>query len=150
MTDWQMNYWMRLAQQSAMSIPIEVRMPLLDHHVVEYAFQLPLDYMIKDGWLKWILRKSFDKDLPRSVVWREKKMGFPTPVTQWLLELKPHLLGVLDSSTCPWIRMDRIHQKYNEIAQRDPLFLWRMLSVGLWWNRCVQNESLNQHQAIAA
>ncbi|MCZ6836565.1 MAG: asparagine synthase (glutamine-hydrolyzing) [Planctomycetota bacterium] len=150
MTDWQMNYWMRLCQQTSMSIPIEIRKPLLDHRVIEYAFQLPLDYMIKDGWLKWILRKAFEDDLPRGVVWRDKKMGFPTPVTQWLLELKPQLLGVLESTTCPWIRMDRIQATYNEIAQRDPLFLWRMLSVGLWWNRCVQDESLNRNPSIAA
>ena len=77
--DWQMNYWLRVGNLASLAVPIEIRAPFLDHRVVEFVFQLPIDYLIRDGWLKWILRESMTDRLPSEIVWRSNKMGFPFP-----------------------------------------------------------------------
>ena len=70
--DWQMNYWLRVGNLASLAVPIEIRAPFLDHRVVEFVFQLPIDYLIRDGWLKWILRQSMTDRLP------PKSCGGPT------------------------------------------------------------------------
>jgi asparagine synthase (glutamine-hydrolysing) len=62
----------------------EVRLPFLSHHLVEFIFSLPAHYKIRQGFGKWILRKSMDNYLPNEVCWRKGKVGFEPPQQQWL------------------------------------------------------------------
>lgn len=61
---------------------LEVRSPYLDHHVVEYVFNLPLEYKIKKYATKYILKKIGLKYLPPEIVFR-KKQGFMVPLDVW-------------------------------------------------------------------
>lgn len=70
-----MPYWLTSGDKSQMSIPMEVRMPFLDHRVMELALKLPTSYLIRNGWHKWILRKAFEAHLPHEIVWRRNKAG---------------------------------------------------------------------------
>ena len=79
MTDWLMNYWLRIDNQNSMGVPLELRLPFLDYRVVEFGFTLPMEFLIRDGWMKWLLRCAMEDLLPRDVVWRKRKMGFPFP-----------------------------------------------------------------------
>ena len=49
---------------------VEARHPLLDKRVVEFCCRLPWDQQVRNGWSKWILRKSFDTHLPKGLAWR--------------------------------------------------------------------------------
>lgn len=149
MTDWQMNYWLRSGGQSAMGVPIEVRAPFLDHHVVEFAFSLPVTYLIRDGWLKWILREAVKDLLPREVVWRRQKMGFPFPIEQWLLLSRAELLAMVEPIECPYVSHGALRAQYEVLARTDPMFLWRVISLCLWWRRCVQDPSLETARLAA-
>ena len=88
---------------SSMSGSVELRVPFLDHKIVEFAAQIPDKYkkkwkknskkirmcMISDSISenydisKYILRKSFDKILPTKIINR-KKIGFPVPTHDFL------------------------------------------------------------------
>ncbi len=91
---------------TTMAASVEARVPFVDHRLVEFAFTIPIKYKLK--WKsrtdeataftcnsdqisekydipKYILKKTFENDLPKEVVWR-KKMGFPVPVHKWLGE----------------------------------------------------------------
>src|SRR5262245_15092710 len=72
-------YYMRSGDRGYMGVPLETRDPLLDFRVIDLAFRLPVTYLIRDGWHKWILRKAMEELLPAEIVWRKKKMGFPFP-----------------------------------------------------------------------
>ncbi|NJK40813.1 MAG: asparagine synthase (glutamine-hydrolyzing) [Acaryochloridaceae cyanobacterium SU_2_1] len=76
MGPWLMNYWLRSGNTSFMGVPMESRMPFLDYRFVELAFTLPLSYLIRDGWLKWIMRDSLQDLLPPEVLWRKAKWAF--------------------------------------------------------------------------
>lgn len=69
--------------RNSMAHSIESRLPFLDHRLVEFMIQLPVDLKLKNGWSKYILRKSI-KELPDEIRWRRDKQGFVTPEEIWL------------------------------------------------------------------
>jgi len=69
--------------RATMGVSLEARVPFLNHHVVEFAYRLPLSMKINNGQGKLILRKLLDKHIPRELVERSK-MGFGVPIDSWL------------------------------------------------------------------
>ena len=137
-----LNYWLRIDNQNAMSIPLELRAPLLDHRVVEFAFTLPLGYLMRDGWMKWILRTAIDDDLPPEVTWRRTKAGFPFPLGGWLERHRPRLLAMLADSECPYLDRRRLVDHWSDLAAHAPNRLWALTSLGLWWKKVVEDRAL--------
>lgn len=70
---------LRYADRNAMAHAVEVRLPFLSHKLVEYVFSLPATLKIKDGFTKWILRKSMEPLVPPQITWRSDKIGYETP-----------------------------------------------------------------------
>ncbi|MES1224461.1 MAG: asparagine synthase-related protein, partial [Bacteroidota bacterium] len=75
---------LRYADRNSMAHGCEVRLPFLDHNLVEFIFSLPADFKIRQGWTKWILRKSVNEKLPADITWRKNKVGFEPPQRQWM------------------------------------------------------------------
>jgi asparagine synthase (glutamine-hydrolysing) len=140
--DWQMNYWLRVANISSMGVPIEIRSPLLDHRVVELAFSLPVGFLIRDGWLKWILRHAMRELLPEEIVWRPRKTGFPFPYQRWLRSSKKRFLESVAGTEIPCVDLRTLEARYDQLVASDPLLLWRFISVSLWYKRCVLGETI--------
>ena len=74
---------LRFSDRSSMAFSREIRMPFLSHSLVEFAFSLPNDFKMFNGWSKKILRDSMDKVLPKEITWRKDKKGFQAP-NAWL------------------------------------------------------------------
>ena len=140
--DGQVNYWLRLGNLASLSVPIEIRVPFLDHRVVEFAFGLPTGYLIRDGWLKWILREAVSDILPSEIVWRTNKVGFPFPYREWLVKSKQRFFSIVAGSDVPYVDLRVLRDQYDRLAQEDPLMLWRLIVTTLWWKRCIVGESL--------
>ena len=71
-----------LSDRASMAHSLEMRVPFLDHHVVEFFWALPDHFKIKGFTKKYILKKAADRLLPREIIYR-KKMGFSVPLTVW-------------------------------------------------------------------
>jgi len=83
--------------RASMAASLEVRVPLLDHRVMEYAASLPENLKYRNGTGKYILKKLLAKYVPGELFERPK-MGFGVPIDLWLRkELKDLLLDYLSS-----------------------------------------------------
>ncbi|MGV0983523.1 MAG: asparagine synthase (glutamine-hydrolyzing) [Limnohabitans sp.] len=142
MTHRMMNYWMRSGMKSSYGIPIEPRAPFLDYRVVEFCSTLPPEYLIHDGWLKYVLRKAVEPYLPADVVWRRNKMGFPFPYREWLTASKPMVLTNLAGLECPFINLATFAPNYDRFVAVAPVTLWRLISILLWWKRVVEGNEI--------
>ena len=68
---------------SSMSYALEAREPLLDHELVEWSLKLPLEWKLRGGKSKYLLRRLAERYLPREIVDRPKQ-GFAVPIDRWL------------------------------------------------------------------
>jgi len=69
--------------RASMANGLEVRVPLLDHRIAEFAWSLPFDLRIRNGEGKWLLKTLLHRHVPRELVDRPK-MGFAVPVGEWI------------------------------------------------------------------
>jgi asparagine synthase (glutamine-hydrolysing) len=69
--------------RASMACGLEVRVPILDHRIAEFAWTLPPSLRIRNGEGKWMLKTLLHRHVPRGLVDRPK-MGFAVPVGEWV------------------------------------------------------------------
>jgi len=127
--------------RASMSIGLEIRVPLLDHRVIEFAWKIPTYMKIRDGRGKRILTNVLHRYVPNDLVQRDK-MGFSVPIDTWLR-------GPLRDWAEHLLSMDRLEREgfFNHREIRDiwmnhltgqrslgPL-LWPILMFQAWLDR---------------
>ena len=75
----------RYEDRNSMAHSIETRTPFLDHRLVNFCLSLVEQLKIKNGWTKYILRKSIN-ELPKEISWRKDKRNFLIPEHYWIRE----------------------------------------------------------------
>jgi asparagine synthase (glutamine-hydrolysing) len=123
----------------SMATSLEVRVPILDHEFVEWATGLPLDWKMRGGKQKYILRKLAERvGVPREVLYRPKQ-GFALPLVHWLkhelkelimtLLLDPRTLqrGYFEARAVRQLLDEHFRGRRNHSAQ-----IWRLLIFELW------------------
>lgn len=123
----------------SMLASLEVRVPILDQDFVEWATALPIDWKIRGGRQKYILRKLAERvGVPREVLYRPKK-GFALPLVHWMRhELKELIMNVLlDPETMQrgYFEPRGVKQLLDEHfrGRRDHSGrIWRLLMFELW------------------
>lgn len=126
---------LRYEDRSSMAFSIESRVPFLDHRVVEYSIALNNSWKIKDGFTKYILRKSYEPILHSDVIWRKEKFGFLTPQNQWKNEFRSNLSNYLNDFQFP----DFLNKKFIveicniELTGNSPISeFWKLISFLKW------------------
>ncbi len=137
----QKTYLMELLMkqdQMSMASSIESRVPFLDHPLVEFAARVPDDLKIRNGEGKYIVKRAVEDLLPREIIYR-KKMGFPTPVRDWLLDdrAQPLFDLLLDRNGLLAEYVDSAFLKNLIERQRSGVEdatdrLWRLLNLQIW------------------
>ena len=124
--------------RASMAHSLEVRVPLLDHEVMEFAARLPARYKLRRGEGKYIFKKSLESIVPHEILHR-RKMGFSVPLSRWLrddlkttfeehvLARDPFIATLVDPE--PVRRLWAQHQR----GTRDySAHLWAILVLECW------------------
>ena len=138
-TKYSLAFLLKETERNSSAFGIETRIPFLDHRLVEYVFSLPLDYKIRNGWTKWILREAMHGILPELVRKRRKKVGFGTPEVRWLRELGSEIEELFNSrefKTRGYWNAEKISKNFSDFCKGkriQPDFFWRVVSLEIWF-----------------
>jgi len=122
----------------SMAHSLEVRCPLLDHRILEFAARLPASLKVDGRQGKLPLRELAARRLPEEVRTRPKQ-GFSVPAARWLREdLKPLAESVIFDSSRPLAAvlegqsLQRLWREHQSGARDHSVFLWGQMMLGLW------------------
>jgi asparagine synthase (glutamine-hydrolysing) len=125
------------ADKITMANSLELRVPLLDHKVLEFAASLPPEYKVKGKQTKRVLKAAFAKVLPPEILNR-KKAGFPVPYGGWLRNglAEPVHDILLSNHACSrgYFRAGKVESllKFNRENGKYAKEVFSLLMVELW------------------
>jgi len=126
---------LQVEDRMAMAHGLESRVPFLDHPLVEFAATIPADVKFKDGNMKHLLKQTFARNLPQSILSRRDKMGFPVPLKEWFSgELSDFVKDIFSSAAAqhrPFFNSQSIVKHFHE-DQQFSRKTWGLLSMELW------------------
>lgn len=134
------------ADKMTMAASLELRVPFLDHKLVEFAASLPSDMKVTATKSKFIFKKYAETLIPKEIVYRKKK-GFPVPVKQWLRGDLKQIAGdiLLDTRTRDrgLFDMNYVHRLFDKHSEaKDDLSknVWNLLILEMWFRMFVDGE----------
>jgi asparagine synthase (glutamine-hydrolysing) len=126
---------------ASMANSLEVRNPYLDYRLMEYSFNLPVDFKIRNGTAKYLMKKLLQRYLPDELVYR-RKWGFPAPIGDWLSRDLAYLIdqwldpqqikqqGILNEhEVSRYVRAFRAGKKFHDKR------LWSMIFFQMWYKK---------------
>lgn len=134
--------------RNSMAFGIEARVPLLDHRIVEFCLGLSPELKIRGDRTKFLLREAMADLLPREIVDRRDKKGYPTPLAVWLrgglypeireFLLSPNFQGppILERD-----KMDALLEVHHSGRQDLSSEIFRWITCKLWFQIFLKGES---------
>jgi len=126
---------LQVEDRMSMAHGLESRVPLLDRSIVELAATIPADIKFKNGNMKHIFKQVISPYLPSVILERKDKMGFPTPINDWIQgEAKDFVHDILGSTAA---RNRDIIDNKKVLAKVDGegkfgRKIWGLFSLELW------------------
>ncbi|GLR70927.1 asparagine synthase (glutamine-hydrolyzing) [Agaribacter marinus] len=130
----------------SMANSLEVRAPILDKEIMEFAAKVPSKFKFNNGEKKYLLKEAFKDYLPDDILYR-KKMGFSVPLAKWFREeikLIAEKFLIKNAKGLPTIfnmaRVNDYWQQHQTNKADHSAILWSMLMFEMWWQRYMPDE----------
>jgi asparagine synthase (glutamine-hydrolysing) len=141
------------ADKMTMASSQELRVPFLDHRLVEFAFSLPSEKKLSNNSTKYLLRKIAKPLIPKPIIKREKK-GFPVPINHWFRgDLNKFSREVLldPSGACrdffdPGYISSLLENHTNGRADFSEN-IWNLLVFEYWHNNFIKPDTFGKHRS---
>jgi asparagine synthase (glutamine-hydrolysing) len=138
------------ADRMTMANSIELRVPFLDHKVLEFAARLPGNQKVRGRQMKYLLKKALAKHVPKEILHR-RKVGFPNPSVSWLAhDLKDVVSDILlDSKSISrgYFRKEAVEMliQRNSRSSRYTAEIFSLVVLELWHRTFIdQQETLSK------
>jgi asparagine synthase (glutamine-hydrolysing) len=133
--------------QMSMAASIESRVPFLDHKLVEFTAQMPVNMKLRADTTKFLLKEAMKGILPDEILYRSK-MGFPVPVGSWFRNEFKHIVDEYVLSERSLSRgifstefVREIVAKHNAGESHDER-IWNLVNFEIWQRRFIDGESI--------
>ncbi len=133
---------LQVEDRVSMAASLESRVPLLDRRIVDLVSTMPAGMKFKGGEAKYILKKAIKNILPREVMERKDKMGFPVPLHIWAKEgARDFIHDVLLSQACrergifDGATLEMLTREERPFGRS----LWGALCIELWFRRFIDS-----------
>ncbi|MBK5936605.1 MULTISPECIES: XrtA/PEP-CTERM system amidotransferase [Halorhodospira] len=127
--------------RASMAHGLEVRVPLLDHQLVEWAVTLPAHLKVRGGTGKYLLKRALQDRLPSQILHR-RKQGFEIPLAEWLRgPLRGRLQNALEGerlADCGWfdrVQVQRLFEAHQRGRADHGRLLWSLLMFDAFLGR---------------
>lgn len=135
---------LQVEDRMSMAHGLESRVPLLDHPIVEMAATIPADIKFKNGNMKHIMRQVVRPYLPDTIWARKDKMGFPTPLSEWLAGEAREFVRDIFSTRAALDRELIDNSRVLAGLDSEPRYgrkVWGLLCLELWQQEFHDRES---------
>ena len=130
---------LRFNDRVSMAYSTELREPFLDYRLVELAFAQPLEYKIKDGIQKYVLRDIVSEYLSDSITYAPKR-PLQTPQREWLAnelhELVDKKIEKIEKSNYKsWFDIEELKKEWQNYVEGDnqsSFHIWQWLSLSTY------------------
>lgn len=139
------------ADKMTMANSIELRVPLLDHKLLEFAAALPQNFKVNGFTTKYLAKVALKDRLPKEILER-KKVGFPVPYDTWMrTELKDWVREVLldrESIARGYFNRQCIENLIADDVrtQRYPKEILSLVALELWHRNFLENRTVASPQ----
>jgi len=126
---------LQVEDRVSMAHGLESRVPFLDHPLVEFTATIPSNIKFQDGTMKQVLKKAMQPYLPDIIVQRKDKMGFPTPLSEWVNGEANEFVRDIFSSKAALGRELINNQKVLNGLSKEVKYgrkIWGLLCLELW------------------
>jgi asparagine synthase (glutamine-hydrolysing) len=130
----------------AMSVSLEARVPFLDHRLVEFTMDIPMQDKVYGNTAKYLLKKAVEGLLPDQIIYR-KKMGFGAPMSQWMRgDFGKQVEAAMANSRLfsrGFLNRQYIATLFKDhgSGRRDnSLYLWSLFNLSAWYDYWITNE----------
>jgi asparagine synthase (glutamine-hydrolysing) len=139
-----------ITDRMSMAHSLELRSPLVDRRVAEFAMRIPAAMKLRRGRLKYVTRRLAERYLPRALVRRPKK-GFGFPLAIWLRgPLRGMMQRTIDESRLVQeglLRREELQVMQDEHAagRVDHNYrLWMVFNLEIFWRHFLDREPVGQ------
>ncbi len=129
----------------SMANGVESRLPFLDYRLVNFCSKLPMEWKIRDGETKYILRQYLRRNGQSEIADRKDKKGYPTPLESFFKANNGAMLRekLLSSESrirayCDQKKLHKLIDRYVAGNSQSENSLYRLLSTELWLRQCIR------------
>jgi asparagine synthase (glutamine-hydrolysing) len=140
------------ADRMTMANSVELRVPFLDHKVLEFAARLPRNQKVRDWGMKYLLKKALAKHVPKEILDR-RKVGFPNPSVSWLRhDLKDLVADILlDSKSISrgYFRKQAVEELIEKNSESNPRTaeIFSLVVLELWHRAFIDRQEIPTNSA---
>ena len=129
---------LRYEDRNSMAFSIESRTPFADDRdLIALMLSVPSCYKVRNGWTKYLFRRSVENVLPAEICWRRDKMGFVTPEKLWIKNIigrNKECLTAADENVFDRRALGDCLEKSVHSSSAVGENLWRPLNYQMWKN----------------
>jgi asparagine synthase (glutamine-hydrolysing) len=134
---------LHVEDRTSMAYGLESRVPMLDHRIVEFMATVPPVIKFKGGQPKYLLRQAIGSELPKPILDRKDKMGFPFPLSRWCKgPLKNYIREILldDRAVSRGIFNRKALEATIEQEHEFGRAIWGALCTELWFKTFMDHQ----------